>query len=280
MIYYLAKLQFLLPHFLISRIAVYFGNHTNIYLKNFLIKTFVKKFDVDLSLAKRKSIEEYDSFNDFFTRHLDRNLRSIATHSRIISPADGTVLTIGKVHPNQLFQAKNYQYNLLDLLGEKKKDKKLFNLFKNGSYFTIYLSPRDYHRVHMPCAGTLLAMQYVPGRLFSVNPASLETVSNIFTRNERVIALFKTDFGYMAIVLVGAMIVGSIATAWHGVVTPPHGKREVQTWRFNHTNITLPQGSELGYFQMGSTVIALFSKDFNFNTKIIDSSIQFGQPID
>lgn len=278
MLHYLAKLQSFLPHYLFSRIAYCLGSSENVALKKFFIKWFVNKFKVDLSQAERKEISDYKSFNDFFTRHLDPASRKLMAGA-VISPADGTMLSVAKIKDNSVFHAKGHHYTLNSLLGNYWSENETQQIFAGGSHFTIYLSPKDYHRVHMPCAGSLVAMHYIPGKLFSVNPHSLASVNDIFARNERVISIFKTEFGYMAIILVGAMIVGSIATIWHGVVCPPRTHKDPQSWNYPEDQISLKQGDELGYFQMGSTVIALFSKDYDFDPNLVGHEIQFGQQI-
>ena len=168
------------------------------------------------------------------------------------------------------------------MLGEdltSNNQSKLSELFKNGSYITQYLSPNDYHRVHMPDDGILEQMIYIPGKLFSVSPTSCASIDNIFARNERVVNIFKTDNGHMAVILVGAMLVGSMATSWHGLITPPHGldnKNKIKTWDYTNQNIKLNKSDELGYFAMGSTVIVLFSDKLEFDKNLINKHMKFG----
>jgi phosphatidylserine decarboxylase len=198
----------------------------------------------------------YPTYNDFFTRHLKPECRPIDTNNdAIVSPADGNMAQIGLIKQNQILQAKGHSYSVQSLLGG---DANLAAQFLNGSFATIYLAPKDYHRVHMPLTGRLKKMIYVPGKLFSVNAHAAENIPDLFARNERVVAIFDTAAGPMALILVGAMIVGSIETKWFGVVTPPHSKT-IKTWEYGaDSNIELSKGDEMGLFKLGSTVIVLF----------------------
>ncbi len=199
---------------------------------------------------------EYATYNDFFTRHLKPEFRPIdANPNSIVSPADGNMAQIGLIKHGQILQAKGHNYSVQSLLGG---DLNLAALFNNGSFATVYLAPKDYHRVHMPLTGRLKKMIYVPGKLFSVNSHAAENIPGLFARNERVVAIFDTVAGPMAVILVGAMIVGSIETKWFGTVTPPHSK-VIKTWEYDtNSNIELSKGAEMGLFKLGSTVIVLF----------------------
>lgn len=277
----IAKLQFILPHYFLSKLIFKLADCKNHFIKNAFIKFFIKHYGVTLDEYEIQDHTQFINFNDFFTRKL--NLckpfsRKINLTSNIISPVDGNVLTIGHIHDKQLFQAKGKTYSLNSLLGEKNSSL-ITKLFENGSSFTIYLSPKDYHRVHMPYSGKLQKMIYIPGRLFAVNPTSCKNINNIFSRNERIINIFETDFGHMAVILVGALLVGSMATNWHGLITPPHGSHDITTWDYKDKNIMLNKADELGYFQMGSTVIVLFSKQFDFTKELINTHIKFGEKI-
>lgn len=200
---------------------------------------------------------KYATYNDFFTRHLKPECRPIDTNNNaIVSPADGNMAQRGLIKQDQILQAKGHNYSVQSLLGG---DTNLAKQFINGSFATIYLAPKDYHRVHMPLTGRLRKMIYVPGELFSVNAHAAENIPNLFARNERVVAIFDTAAGPMALILVGAMIVGSIETKWFGTVTPPHSKT-IKTWEYDaDTNIELAKGAEMGLFKLGSTVIVLFA---------------------
>ena len=205
--------------------------------------------------------EHYKTFNEFFTRQLKPEVRQIAEGDDVLIQAvDGAVSQFGDIHQDSIFQAKGHNYSLTTLLGGKPE---LAKPFKNGKFATIYLSPKDYHRIHMPVEGTLTDMVYVPGELFSVNPLTAENVPGLFARNERVIAFFDTPVGKMAMVLVGATIVASIETVWSGTVTPPAGKN-VQHWQYGSDDeaaVKLEKGDEMGRFKLGSTIVVCFEKD-------------------
>jgi phosphatidylserine decarboxylase len=225
------------------------------------IRRFVARYGVDMSEAANSDITSYASFNDFFTRALREGVRPIA-QADLICPVDGSISQFGPVDRDRIFQAKGHHYTTTELVGG---DERLASQFEHGSYATLYLSPRDYHRVHMPCDGRLLRMIHVPGELFSVNPITARGVPGLFARNERVVCIFEGPRGPWIMVLVGATIVGSMATVWHGVVTPPRssGMRE---WQYQDQNIVLTKGEEMGRFLLGSTVVMLFPKsDLKFN---------------
>lgn len=273
----ISKVQLILPHYLLSKIIYKVATCKNKLFKNTLIKLFIKTFNVNLENYEYKNIDDYKDFNSFFVRKLDLQTRVLDLNHPYISPADGNMLICDQIRNNKLFQAKGRTYSLSSLLGHNPDQARLFS---NGSYFTIYLSPQDYHRVHMPCDGTLESMTYIPGKLFSVNNTSCSSIDNIFARNERVINIFKTNnHQYMAIILVGAMLVGSMTICWHGTITPPHGDRDLSSWDYQKQSIILKKGEELGYFQMGSTVIVLFSESLNFKQDLLNQHILFGSPI-
>lgn len=217
---------------------------------------FVRHFQVDMSLALEPDLRSYANFNAFFTRALRPDARPVNdAPASVICPVDGRVSQAGEIHQGRIFQAKGRDYSLTQLLGDETE---WVDRFKDGSFATIYLSPRDYHRIHMPLTGTLRAMTHVPGRLFSVNPATTRAVPGLFARNERVIAYFETEAGPMAMILVGAIFVASIETVWAGEVTPPAGKA-IRNWNYSGDQaISLRKGQEMGRFNMGSTVIILF----------------------
>lgn len=251
-------IQHLLPQHLVSRCLGWLASCEVSWIKNPLIRAFIKQYDVNMAEAERQTAEEFKCFNDFFTRKLLPDARTIAQEDNIItSPADGAVSQLGSIKGGRIFQAKGQDYSLVELLGG---DDGRAQPFQDGEFTTIYLSPKDYHRVHMPITGTLREMTYVPGDLFSVNQATAENVPRLFARNERVVAIFDTARGPMAMVLVGAMIVAAIETVWHGLVTPP--KREKRVARYGiPENITIEKGDEMGRFLLGSTVILCFPKD-------------------
>ncbi len=255
-----AGVQHLLPHHLVSRAVHCFVESKTGWLKNSLIRRIVNHYDVDMSEAQDERIESYASFNEFFTRPLKEGARPLPEDPQaIVSPADGAVSQIGDINNGRIFQAKGHDYSLIELLGG---DVELGQEFMEGKFATIYLSPRDYHRVHIPQAGKLRRMIHVPGRLFSVNQGTVENIPSLFARNERVVSIFDTEQGPMAVIMVGAIIVASIETVWAGLVTPQ--RRQVRSFDYGATSgqdIELKRGEELGRFKLGSTAIVLFGKD-------------------
>ena len=248
-------LQYLLPQHLLSRLVGKLAECRLPWLKNLLIRRFITQYKVDMSEAVESAPEAYVNFNAFFTRALKDGARPIAD-APVVCPADGAISQLGEINRGRIFQAKGQDYSLQTLLGD---DKALTAEFDGGSFATIYLSPRDYHRVHMPVDGTLRSMTYVPGKLFSVNTTTAENVRSLFARNERAICVFDTEFGPMAMILVGAMIVAGIETVWDGQVAPP--PRQLTTRSYPQEAPTLKKGEEIGRFKLGSTVILLFGKD-------------------
>ena len=248
--------QYIMPQLYLTQLAGWFAQQKWGAVTHFVIKVFAKKYDVDMSEAKKENFSDYESFNQFFIRELKDDARKINENpTALCLPADGRVSQIGQIDEERLLQAKGHFFSLSDLLAG---DEELVNTFKNGEFATIYLSPRDYHRVHMPCDATLRKMIYVPGDLFSVNPFLAEHVPNLFARNERVICVFDTAFGPMVQILVGATITASMSTVWAGVINPPR-TGEVKVWTYQGDSaIKLTKGQEMGAFQLGSTVINLF----------------------
>lgn len=223
-----------------------------------MISQIIKVYGVNMSEAKEQDINNFASFNHFFTRELKAEVRPLTTVANAIAcPADGAVSQSGLIEQKKIFQAKGKSFSTIDLLGGYTETAKPF---ENGSFTTIYLSPKDYHRLHMPIKGTLTEMIHIPGRLFSVNAATANSVPGLFARNERVVCLFDTELGPMALVLVGAIFVSSIETTWHGVVTPPSIK-SIRSWQYKEGAPVLEKGAEMGRFNMGSTIIVLFGKD-------------------
>ena len=217
-----------------------------------VIRWFIKRYQVNMSEALNPDPAAYASFNSFFTRQLKPDARPLA-QADWICPVDGAVSQIGAIAGDQIFQAKGHHYSTQALVGG---DADLARQYQNGHFATVYLSPRDYHRIHMPCAGTLQRMIYVPGDLFSVNPTTARGVPGLFARNERVVCVFEGTFGPFIMVLVGATVVGSMATTWHGIVNPPRPGK-VREWAYSGQNIRLEQGAEMGRFLLGSTIVLL-----------------------
>lgn len=246
--------QYLLPQHLLSRLAGCLANCTWAWVKNPFISWFVKRYEVDMSEAEQTDPLAFACFNDFFTRALKPGARPLSAEpDSILCPADGTISQLGKIEHGRIFQAKGQSFSVLELLGGSPEHAALF---QGGEFATVYLSPKDYHRVHMPSGGTLTDMVYVPGKLFSVNQITAENVPELFARNERVVCLFETSHGPMAVVLVGAMIVASVETVWAGLVAPP--ARQLKTERYGQAAPVLERGAEMGRFKLGSTAIVLF----------------------
>lgn len=226
-----------------------------------VIRWFVKRYNVNMAEAANPDIASYKSFNEFFTRPLKIGARPLA-NAEFICPVDGAISQFGHIEKDQIFQAKGHQYTTTALIGG---DAEAARKYENGHFACLYLSPKDYHRIHMPCDGKLLKMTYVPGDLFSVNPVTAQGVPGLFARNERVVCEFTSEqHGNFVMVLVGATIVGSMATVWHntkdGIINPPR-LPDVHTWSYTDQNLTLKQGDEMGRFLLGSTVVMLFEKD-------------------
>ncbi|MHA6879024.1 archaetidylserine decarboxylase [Ralstonia pseudosolanacearum] len=247
------QLQHLLPKLLITRLFGCFARRRVGALTQWAIRRFVARYNVNLAEAMQTEPGAYATFNDFFTRALRPGARPLAT-ARLICPVDGAISQFGRIERDQIFQAKGKSFSSSALLAGNEEQARQFD---DGLFATLYLSPRDYHRIHMPCDGRLISMRYVPGELYSVNPATARAIDALFARNERVVCDFDSPHGPFALVLVGAAIVGSIATAWHGVVNPPRS-RSVRHWDYRDRHITLKQGEEMGRFLLGSTVVLLF----------------------
>jgi len=247
-------LQHCLPQILLTRLAGLVARCRWRWLKNILITSFVRHYQVNMQEALQPDARQYASFHDFFIRELRPDARPIDLSAQaIISPVDGVISEVGMIQQGQIIQAKQHHYSVQDLLAS---DAELAQQLQRGLFMTAYLSPKDYHRIHMPLSGQLRKMVYVPGKLFSVNPQSVAAIDNLFARNERVICEFDTEAGKMVLVLVGAMIVGSMQTAWHGVVNASR-TGQVTVWHYDEQNIHLNKGEPLGFFSLGSTVIIL-----------------------
>nr|WP_314607583.1 archaetidylserine decarboxylase [uncultured Janthinobacterium sp.] len=255
--------QYLLPKGALTNFAGRIAGAKGGAMTTRLIRWFVGRYNVNMDEALDPDITHYTSFNDFFTRALRPDARPLA-QADYICPVDGRISQFGTIDKDQIFQAKGHNFSTTALVGG---DAALAAKFEHGSFANLYLSPRDYHRIHMPCDGRLTRMIYVPGELFSVNPTTARGIPGLFARNERVVCVFDTANGPFVMTLVGATIVGSMATVWHGVVNPPR-TGQVRDWSYANDNVVLKQGEELGRFLLGSTVVMLFPKDtvqFNAN---------------
>lgn len=249
--------QYFVPQHMLSRLVGWLAESRSPMIKNTFIDFFAKRYQVNMSEAIEENPLAYENFNAFFTRALKPDARPVdATPGSIVCPADGAISQLGPIQGDVVFQAKGHYYSLCELLGG---DKQRASAFEGGQFATVYLSPRDYHRVHMPFTGTLREMVFVPGDLFSVNTRTAENVPRLFARNERVVAIFDTEIGPMAVVLVGAMIVASIETVWAGVVAPRRRGVQVSDYRATPREpIVLEKGAEIGRFRLGSTAIVVF----------------------
>jgi phosphatidylserine decarboxylase len=264
-------IQYPLPHHLLSRLVGWLAECRLPWLKNALIRTFIRVFRVDMGQAVEPDPTAYPCFNAFFTRALTADARPLG--DGVLCPADGTLSQFGAIEAGLLLQAKGHRYALADLLGG---DTAAARRYLGGSFATVYLSPKDYHRVHMPLAGTLTEMVYVPGRLFSVNAATTAHVPNLFARNERLVCHFDTAHGPMVMVLVGAMIVAAIETVWAGQITPLSG--QIQRTRFDRP-IHLARGAEMGRFKLGSTVVMGFAQPVDFAELTAGGMVSMGQSL-
>jgi len=248
--------QYLLPKLALTVFAGFVANAKWGGFTTRLITWFVARYGVQMAEAANPDIGSYATFNDFFTRSLRAGARPLA-NADFICPVDGAISQLGVIEGGQIFQAKGHDYSTTALVGG---DTALAAHFENGHFATLYLSPKDYHRIHMPCDGILRRMIYMPGALFSVNPTTARGVPGLFARNERVVCVFDSAHGLFVLTLVGATIVGSMATVWHGVVNPPR-RPKVTEWTYDVNKISLKKGDEMGRFLLGSTVVMLFPKD-------------------
>ncbi|UCV29795.1 archaetidylserine decarboxylase [Ferribacterium limneticum] len=249
--------QYLIPKQALTALAGKLASAEAGSLTTSVIRWFVGRYNVNMAEAANPEIASYKSFNEFFTRPLKDGARSQAD-ADFICPVDGAISQFGAIERDQIFQAKGHSYSTTALVGG---DRQLAEQFESGSFATLYLSPRDYHRIHMPCDGRLTRMIYVPGALFSVNPTTARGVPGLFARNERVVCVFESEFGPFVLTLVGATIVGSMATVWHGMINPPR-PGVLREWRYDGDNApSLKKGDEMGRFLLGSTVVMLFPKD-------------------
>ena len=253
--------QYLIPKQALTILAGKLAESESGSLTTRVIRWFVRRYGVDLSEAVDTDPVSYRSFNEFFTRPLRPGARPLAD-ADLLCPVDGAISQFGAIERDQIFQAKGHHYTTTALLGG---DSGLAARFTNGLFATLYLSPRDYHRIHMPVDGRLTRMIHVPGALFSVNPTTARGVPGLFARNERVVCVFETEFGSFVLVLVGATIVGSMATVWHGTVNPPRSGA-LREWSYETQTVMLRKGEEMGRFLLGSTVVMLFPAEvLHFN---------------
>ncbi len=248
--------QYLLPKQTLTALVGKLASVRGGSLTHAAVRRFVARYRVDMSEAADPEIEHYATFNEFFTRSLRPGIRPIA-ETPWVCPVDGAISQFGAIAHDQVFQAKGHHYSTRALVGG---DAALAARFENGAFATLYLSPKDYHRIHMPCRGILRRMIHVPGTLFSVNPVTARAIPELFARNERVVCVFDSPHGPFILALVGATIVGSMATVWHGVVNPPRSG-QMREWQYDESAVALDQGAEMGRFLLGSTVVLLFPRD-------------------
>ena len=270
--------QYLLPKQALTALAGRLASARGGAATTGAIRWCVGRYGVNMDEAENPDIAAYPTFNEFFTRPLKPGARPLAD-ARLVCPVDGAVSQFGPIDADRIFQAKGHRYTTTALVGG---DAALGARFEDGKFATLYLSPRDYHRIHMPCAGRLVRMIHVPGDLFSVNPTTARGVAGLFARNERVVCVFESEWGPFVLVLVGATVVGSMATVWHGVVNPPRPGK-VREWAYEADAVTLARGAEMGRFLLGSTVVLLFPRSFGatpvrFNpTWVAGRSIRMGE---
>lgn len=275
--YLFAWMQYPLPHHLLSLLMLALTRWQNRVFLNQFTPWFIKQYKVDMTIAQNEDWKSYSSFNHFFTRSIKPEHRPICSVDNIASPVDACVSQADKITSGSIIQAKNFNYSIQTLLGGQSK---YIQHFQNGHFTTLYLSPRDYHRIHMPIDGSLTETVHIPGRLFSVNPATARTIPGLFARNERVVCFFDTKIGPMAVVMVGAIFVASIETVWQGVITPPT-RFSIRSWQYNDQQISFKRGEEIARFNMGSTVILLFGENkISWSKNLIaEQNVIMGQSI-
>lgn len=274
------QFQKVAPQHLISRAVGLLASSQNRFVSQTFIQRFAKSYNIDMSLAEVEDLRSYASFNEFFTRALKPMVRPIAD-APLVCPADGVISQAGDINDDQIFQAKGKSFSVNTLLADDTAHQR----YVDGQFITVYLSPRDYHRVHSPVAGRVTKMSFIPGDLYSVNQTTTKNVDELFARNERVVCYLDTDYGEVAVVLVGAMIVASIATIWAGVIAPDgtnnSGAKQVRHWTYDDENILLGKGEELGRFLLGSTAVVVLPKSA---PKLMaelsaEKAVQMGQPM-
>lgn len=268
--------QYLMPKLALTTFAGFMANIKKPGIKNYLINDFVQRYQVNMAEAIEENPENYACFNDFFIRKLKPACRPLAK-AKIISPVDGAISELGKIQKGQILQAKGRYYSVSELLATGSES---CHPFTNGHFATLYLAPKDYHRIHMPANACLKEMIHVPGKLFSVQPTTARVIPHLFARNERLVCLFETEYGLMAMVLVGATIVGSIGTHWQGELKRPKQTTPLDLSSFKPEQLAMSQGDEMGYFKLGSTVILLFAEEAGINWSqnlTAGSAIRFGE---
>jgi phosphatidylserine decarboxylase len=272
-------MQYLIPQDWLSRLVGRLASSQQPFVRTLFIGWFAKRFSVNMAEAEKSDLSAYISFNEFFTRSLKADARPLsAGENDVICPADGVISQLGHIEQGKIFQAKGKDYSVEALLGA---DLALAQAFTGGCFATVYLSPRDYHRVHMPVSGRLRKMIYVPGKLFSVNKITSERVDSLFARNERLVCVFDTENGPMALVLVGAMIVAGIETIWSGHVCPNNDLLFEVDYSDNTSPVVLKKGDEMGRFKLGSTVVAVFGAGIlDLNSDLAaGSAVNMGQKL-
>lgn len=270
-------LQYILPHQLLSRMVFWLTRWKFPLWKNFAINYYISLYKVDLSDAIENDLKKFPDFNSFFTRPLKSEARRCDSNPKIVAqPADGTISQMGKIHEQRIFQAKGHDYTVTELLGDGNRA----HNYEGGNFTTVYLSPRDYHRVHMPLTGTLVETLHIPGRLFSVAPFTVNSIPRLFARNERLVCHFDSANGPFCVVMVGALLVSSVETVWGGLEIPPYAKNSIKK-NYQDKKIVLERLAEMGRFNMGSTVILLFPPNFlSFNPTLQENSaVQVGQSL-
>lgn len=273
--------QYLIPHRIGGAIIQKLAESRIGWLKNFLIKAIIKRFDIDLADAEIQDIDEFENFNAFFTRRLKSEARNFSpAQSACVSPVDGVLADFGKISESTFIIAKKVKYNIYQLLGGFGE---LEHEFADGAFASLYLSPRHYHRIHMPELGELKSMRYISGKFYSVNDKAVANINNLYTKNERLVCFFETKHGRLAVVFIGAMFVGSIHTSWQGRINPQRFGADVRNWKFPNPRVSKTDynpGEEIGHFQMGSSVILVWDHRKKFSEKLeINSEVKVGDDL-
>lgn len=273
--------QYIIPHRAAGAVMEALAECRIRWVKNIFIRFIIWKYNVDLSESDRQELEDFENFNEFFTRKLKEGTRSFRhSDNACVSPVDGILADYGDIESSTLIIAKKVHYNIYDLLGATDE---MSGQFMEGSYMSIYLSPRHYHRIHMPELGTLKHMRYIPGKFYSVNDSAVNAIDNLYTKNERLVCYFETERGWLAVVFIGALFVGSIHTTWQGRINPDRMNVKLRNWTFPNiktTNVNFKPGDEIGHFQMGSSIILLWSEKKDFNESLqLKGEIKVGEEL-